>query len=164
MPYMHPHVSGTECVGFLKARHSWEPGSSFTTGESYLFPLLLKVSGANIHWTKHKSYLSYSLKSSNNAFLHDLALAKLSSTAWVWNPHGISKLVNKVDCCLSYDSFLALCSRQQCGPSSLQNPSQRDTQRTPAMWHASQSQSQRTSYLQATTSPTAQKHRGGDAQ
>ncbi len=24
---MHPHVSGTERVGFLKARHSWEPGS-----------------------------------------------------------------------------------------------------------------------------------------
>ncbi len=25
--YMHPHVSGTERVGFLKARCSWEPGS-----------------------------------------------------------------------------------------------------------------------------------------
>ncbi len=25
--YMHPHVSGTERVGFLKARRSWEPGS-----------------------------------------------------------------------------------------------------------------------------------------
>ncbi len=24
---MHPHVSGTERVGFLKARRSWEPGS-----------------------------------------------------------------------------------------------------------------------------------------
>ncbi len=24
---MHPHVSGTEHMGFLKARHLWEPGS-----------------------------------------------------------------------------------------------------------------------------------------
>ncbi len=24
---IHPHVSGTEHMGFLKARHSWEPGS-----------------------------------------------------------------------------------------------------------------------------------------
>ncbi len=30
--------------------------------------------------------------------MHDLVLAKLHSTARVWNPQGISKLVNKVDC------------------------------------------------------------------
>ncbi len=30
--------------------------------------------------------------------MRDLGLAKLRSTAWVWNPQGISKLVNKVDC------------------------------------------------------------------
>ncbi len=38
-------------------------------------------------------------------------LAKLRSTARVWNHQGISKLVNRVDCCLSYDSFLALRSK-----------------------------------------------------
>ncbi len=46
-----------------------------------------------------------------DTFFHDLGLAKLHSTAWVWNPQGISKLVNKVDCRLSYDSFLAFFSR-----------------------------------------------------
>ncbi len=51
--------------GFLKARHSWEPGSSLTTGEFSPFCLLPKVSGVNVHWTEHDSYLSYSLKSSN---------------------------------------------------------------------------------------------------
>ncbi len=45
--------------------------------------------------------------------------------------------------------FLALCSKQQWGPSLLRNPSQRDPQCTPAIWHASQSQSQGTSYLRA---------------
>ncbi len=29
---------------------------------------------------------------------HDISPAKLCSTARVWNPQGISKLVNKVDC------------------------------------------------------------------
>ncbi len=82
-----------------------------------------------------------------DTFLHVLGLAKLRSTAQVWNPQGISKLMNKVDCRLSCDSFLALCSRRQCAPSTLRNPLQRDPQHTPAIWHASQSQSQRTSYL-----------------
>ncbi len=133
--------------GFLEARCSWEPGSNLTTGEFFLFRLLLKVSGANVRWTEHVSYF-FSLKNpQTDTFLRDLGLAKLRSTARVWNPQGISKLVIKVDCCLSYDSFLALCSRQQCGTSLLQNPLQRDPQRTPAIWHASQSQSQRMSYL-----------------
>ncbi len=120
--------------GFLEARCSWEPCSSLTTGEFSTFCLLLKVSGANVRWTECKSYLSYSLKNPRtDTFLHDLGLAKLRSTAWVWNPQGISKLLNKVDCHLSYDSFLALRSRRQCGPSLLQNPSQQDPQRTPAI-------------------------------
>ncbi len=55
-----------------------------------------------------------------DTFLCDLGLAKLCSTARVWNPQGISKLMIKVDYCLSYDSFLALCSWRQCGPSLLQ--------------------------------------------
>ncbi len=49
--------------GFLKARRSWEPGSSLTTGKFPLFRLLPKDSGANI--TGRESYLSSSLKSSN---------------------------------------------------------------------------------------------------
>ncbi len=52
-------------LGCLKARCSWEPGSSLTTGEFSLFHLLLKVSGANVCWTDYKSYLSFSQKSSN---------------------------------------------------------------------------------------------------
>jgi hypothetical protein len=55
--------------GFLKARHSWEPGSSLTTGEFSLFCLLPKVSCVNVHWTEHDSYLSFSQKSSNWHFL-----------------------------------------------------------------------------------------------
>jgi hypothetical protein len=81
----------------------------------------------------------------------------------LWMSVGLITNHTKVDCCLSYDSFLVLCSRRKCGPSSLRIPSQRDLQRTPAIWHASQSQSQRASYLWATTSPTAQKRRGCDS-
>jgi hypothetical protein len=83
-----------------------------TTGEFSLFRLcgrfLVQTSvGLNTNHT----FLS--LKNpQTETFLRDLGLAKLCSTAWVWNPHGISKLVIKVDCCLSYDSFLTLHSRQ----------------------------------------------------
>jgi hypothetical protein len=55
--------------GFLEARRSWEPGSSLTTGEFSLFHLLPKVSDANVCWTEHHSYLSFSQKSSNWHFL-----------------------------------------------------------------------------------------------
>ncbi len=54
---------------------------------------------------KHESYLSYSQKSSSSTFLHDISPTKERNAARVRNPQGISKLVNKVDCCLSYDSF-----------------------------------------------------------
>ncbi len=37
--------------GFLEARCSWESGSRLTTSELSPFGLLLKVSGANVHWT-----------------------------------------------------------------------------------------------------------------
>jgi hypothetical protein len=50
---------------FLKARRSWEPGSSITTVEFSLFRLLRKVSAVNINWTEHDSYLSSSQKSSS---------------------------------------------------------------------------------------------------
>ncbi len=48
--------------GFLKARRSWELGSSLTTGEFSLFRFLTKVSGANVRWTEHNSYLYFSQK------------------------------------------------------------------------------------------------------
>jgi hypothetical protein len=71
--------------GFLKARRSWDPGSSFTTLEFSLFRLLPKVSALNVHWTEHDSHLSFSQKSLD---WHFLALAKLRSTARVWNHQG----------------------------------------------------------------------------
>ncbi len=105
---MRPHVSGTERVGFSKQDARWEPGSSITTGEFSFFRLLRKVSAVNVRWTEHDSYLYFSQKSSS---WHFLALAKLRSTARVWNHQRISKLMNRVDCRLSSDSFLALRSK-----------------------------------------------------
>jgi hypothetical protein len=55
--------------GFLEARRLWEPGCSLTTGKYFFFRLLPKVSGANVHWTEHNSYLSFSLKSLKWHFL-----------------------------------------------------------------------------------------------
>jgi hypothetical protein len=46
--------------GFLEARRLWESVSSLITGKFSLFRLLPKVSAANVHWTEHDSYLSYS--------------------------------------------------------------------------------------------------------
>ena len=79
---------------FLEARCLWEPGSILTTGEFSLFCFLPKVSAANIHWTEHNSYLSYSQNPQTDTFLRDLGFAKLRSRGWVWNHQGISKLVN----------------------------------------------------------------------
>ncbi len=128
--------------GFLEVRRLWEPGSRLTTGFLSPFCLLQKVSGANVHWANTNHTFSCSQNPQADTFLCDISPAKLRSTAWVRNPEGISKLVNKVDFCLPYDSFLALCSRQQCRPSSLRNPLQPDHQHTPAIWYALQSQSQ----------------------
>jgi hypothetical protein len=66
--YVRPHISGTERVGFSKQDTPKKPGSGLTTSD--LSP----------------------------TFLRDISLAKLRSTAWVRNPQGISKLMNKVDC------------------------------------------------------------------
>jgi hypothetical protein len=91
--------------GFLKVRRSWEPGSRLTTSNLSPFRLLAKVSHANVRWTERKSYLSHSL---TDTFLHDISLAKLHSTAQVWNPQGISKLVNKVDCWVPHTLLKAI--------------------------------------------------------
>ncbi len=128
---MRPHVSGTERVGFSKQDARWEPGSSITTVEFSLFRLLQKVSAVNIHWTEHDSYLSFLQKSSS---WHFLALAKLCSTARVWNHQRISKLVNGVDCHLSSDSFLVLCSQAIVRAFLATNALQRDLQCTQTMY------------------------------
>jgi hypothetical protein len=117
---MRPHVSGTERVGFLKQDAC---GNLVVASLLVNFPFsafcqrfLVQTSvGLNMNHT----FLSLE-NPQTDTFLRDLDLAKLRSTARVWNPQGISKLVIKVDCCLSYDSFLVLCSRRYCGPSLLQ--------------------------------------------
>jgi hypothetical protein len=128
---MLPHVSANKTRGFLEARHSWEPGSSITTVEFSLFCLLRKLSAVNIRWTEQDSYLSFAQKSSSR---HFLALTKLRSTARVWNHQGISKLVNRVDCCLSYDSFLAIRSKAIVRAFLARNALQRDLQCTHAIY------------------------------
>ncbi len=91
--YLHPHISGTECVGFSKQD---------------AFHLLPKVSGANVH----RAIMNHTFLTHKNprtdTFLHDISLAKLHSTARVWNPQGISKLVNKVDCQVPYALLKAI--------------------------------------------------------
>jgi hypothetical protein len=81
--YMRPHISGTERVGFLKQD---------------AFCLLPKVFGANVHWANANDTFLTHKNPRTETFLHDISPTKLRSTAWVWNPQGISKLVNKVDC------------------------------------------------------------------
>jgi hypothetical protein len=80
---MRPHISGTACMGFLKQ-------DAF-----HLFP---KVSGANVCWVNANHTFLTHKNPQTDTFLRDISPAKLRSTARVWNPQGISKLVNKVDC------------------------------------------------------------------
>jgi hypothetical protein len=80
---MCPYISGTECVGFLKQD---------------AFRLLPKVSGANVRWANANHTFLTHKNLRTDTFLCDISPAKLCSTARVWNPQGISKLVNKVDC------------------------------------------------------------------
>ncbi len=55
---MRPHVSGTERVGFLKARRSWKPSSGSTTGKFSPFQTLRKASAVNVPRTGH-TFLSH---------------------------------------------------------------------------------------------------------
>ncbi len=67
--YMRPHISGTERMGSLKQHNH---GNLVVASLPVDFPFsafLPKVSGGNVHWTEHESYLSYSLKSLNWCFL-----------------------------------------------------------------------------------------------
>ncbi len=84
--------------GFLEARLSWEPGSRLTTGEFSPFHLLPKVTGANICWTNANHTFLTQKNPQTDTFSYDISPAKLCSTPRVWNPQGISKLMNKVDC------------------------------------------------------------------
>jgi hypothetical protein len=109
---MRPHVSGTECMCFSKQNAC---GNLVVASLPVNFPFsafcrrfLVQTS---VLLNMNHTFLS--LKNPRtDIFLRDLGLAKLRSTARVWNPQGISKLVIKVDCRLSYDSFLALHSRR----------------------------------------------------
>jgi hypothetical protein len=83
--YMHPHVSGTERVGFSKQDAH---GNLVVASLLVNFPFsafcqrfLVRMSiGLNtIHtFLSHKNPWT-------DTFLRDLGLAKLRSTAWVWN-------------------------------------------------------------------------------
>jgi hypothetical protein len=80
---MHPHVSGIERVSFLKQD---------------AFCLLPKVSGSNIDWANANHTFLTHKNPQTETFSCDISPAKLRSTARVWNPQGISKLMNMVDC------------------------------------------------------------------
>jgi hypothetical protein len=84
--------------GFLQARCLWEPGSRLTTNALSPFRLLPKVSGANIRWVNANHTFLTCKNPQTDTFSCDISPAKLRSTARVWNPQGISKLANKVDC------------------------------------------------------------------
>ncbi len=120
--------------GFLKAQRSWEPGSSITTIEFSLFRLLRKASAVNLYWTQHDSYLSFSQK------ILELTLSCVSQVTQyspgMESPKDI-QTCEQVDCHLSSDSFLALCSKAIMRAFLATNASQQDFQRTHAIWHLS---------------------------
>ncbi len=81
--YMRPHISGKEGINFSK---------------QIGFHLLPKVSEANVQWAiVDHTFLTHK-NPRTDTFSRDISPAKLRRTARVWNPEGISKLVNKVDC------------------------------------------------------------------
>ncbi len=127
---MRPHVPGAERMGFSKQDAR---GNLVVASLPLNFPFsgfLLKVSALNVRGIEQDSYFS-SLLSSN---WHFLALAKLRSTARVWNHQWISKLMNRVDFCLSSDSYLVLRSKAIVLAFLATNASQQDLQRTNAIY------------------------------
>jgi hypothetical protein len=90
---MRPHVSGTERMGFSKqdAHGSLVVASLLVNFPFSAFCRRFLVQ-ASVGLNTNHTFLS--LKNPRtDTFLRDLGLAKLRSTAWVWNPQGISKLV-----------------------------------------------------------------------
>jgi hypothetical protein len=95
---MRPHVSGTERVGFSKQDACGNLVVDSLPVKNSPFRPLLKVSGANVRWSNaYDTFLTHK-NPQTDTFSLDISPAKLHSTARVWNPQGISKLVNKVDC------------------------------------------------------------------
>ncbi len=127
---MRPHVSGTECMGFSKQDACGNLVVASLLLNFSFSGFLLNVSAVNVRLTEQDSNLSSSLSLN----WHFLALAKLRSIARVWNHQRISKLVNRVDCCLSSDSFLALCSKAIVWTFLGTNALQQDLQRTHAIY------------------------------
>jgi hypothetical protein len=107
--YMRLHVFGTERVSFLKQDAR---GNLVVASLPFNFPFsafcqrfLVRMSvGLNMIHT----FLSHKIPRTDT-FLHDLGLAKLRSTARVWNHQGISKLVNRliVVCLMTASSCFA---------------------------------------------------------
>jgi hypothetical protein len=91
--YMQPHISGTERMVFSMQD---------------TFCLLLKVSGANVRWTNANHTFLTHKNPQTDTFSRDISPTKLRSTAQVRNPHGISKLMNKVDCRVPRTSLKAI--------------------------------------------------------
>jgi hypothetical protein len=70
---MRPHISGTECIGFLKQD---------------AFHLSPKVSGANVHWENvNHTFLTHKNPRTDTS-LRDISPAKLHSTARDGIPKG----------------------------------------------------------------------------
>jgi hypothetical protein len=94
---MRPHISGTECMGFLKqdARGNLVADSLLVISP---FRLLPKVSHANVCWANANHTFLTHKNPQTDTFLHDISPTMLRSTARVKNPLGIPKIVNKVDC------------------------------------------------------------------
>jgi hypothetical protein len=78
-----PYFWHRTCVGFSKQD---------------AFCLSLKISGANVRWANTNDTILTHKNPQTETFSCDISPAKLRSTARVWNPQGISKLMNKVDC------------------------------------------------------------------
>jgi hypothetical protein len=73
MPYMRPHISGTEPIGFLKQD---------------AFHLSLKVSGVNVHWANaNHTFLTHKNPWTDTSS-RDISPTKLRSTARDGIPKG----------------------------------------------------------------------------
>ncbi len=115
----HSKVVRHTCAPIFLAQNVWVSQSKMLMGTwkqthyRWFFPFPPFAEG---FWCtrplgERESCLFYSQKSSSSTFLHDISPTKLRSTARVRHPQGNSKLVNKVDCCLSYDSFWVIPKR-----------------------------------------------------
>ncbi len=98
----HSELVQRTCTPIFLAQNAWVSRSKT------LFRLLPKVSHANIHWTNANHTFLTHKNPPTDTFLRDISPAKLRSTAWVRNPQGISKLMNKVDCQVPWASLKAI--------------------------------------------------------